>query len=124
MYGCYKHYSPRGFGQIQNHKCSRKEVNMYASVRRYKTDPGSADELVRRVDEGFVPIVTKEPGFVAYHVLDAGDGALVSISVFEDQAGAEESDRMAADWVGENLTSLLPNAPEITAGEVRVHRVA
>jgi len=97
---------------------------MYVSVRRYKMEPGSVDELMRRVEEGFVPIVSKGPGFVAYYALDAGDGVVASISVFEDQAGAEESNRMAADWVKENLAALLPNPPEVTAGEVRVHKAA
>lgn len=95
---------------------------MYASVRRYKMEPGSVEELMRRVEEGFVPIISKGPGFVAYYALDAGDGVVASISVFEDQAGAEESNRMAADWVKENLASLLPNPPEVTAGEVMVHK--
>jgi hypothetical protein len=95
---------------------------MYASVRRYETDPGSVDELMRRVEEGFVPIISKAPGFVAYYALDAGEGVVASITVFEDQAGAEESDRMAADWVKENVASLLPTPPEVTAGDVRVHK--
>ena len=95
---------------------------MYASVRRYETDPGSVDELMRRVEEGFVPIISKAPGFVAYYALDAGDGVVDSINIFEDQAGAEESDRRAADWVKENVASLLPNPPEATAGDVRVHK--
>jgi len=95
---------------------------MYASVRRYEMDPGSVDEVMRRVEEGFVPIVSKAPGFIAYYALDAGDGVVASITVFEDQAGAEESDRMAADWVKENVASLLPTPPEATAGDVRVHK--
>ena len=95
---------------------------MYASVRRYEMDPGSVDELMRRVEEGFVPIVSKAPGFIAYYALDAGDGVVDSINIFEDQAGAEESDRRAADWVKENVASLLPNPPEATAGDVRVHK--
>ena len=95
---------------------------MYASVRRYETDLGSVDELMRRVEGGFVPIVSKAPGFIAYYALDAGDGVVASINIFEDQAGAEESDRRAADWVKENVASLLPNPPEATAGDVRVHK--
>lgn len=95
---------------------------MYASIRRYEMDPGSVDELMRRVEEGFVPIVSKAPGFIAYYVLDAGDGVVASINIFEDQAGAEESDRRAADWVKENVASLLLNPPEATAGDVRVHK--
>ncbi len=95
---------------------------MYASIRRYKMDPGSVDELARRVNEGFVPIVSGAPGFVAYYVLSARGGVLLSINVFEDQAGADESNRRAADWVRENIASLLPTPPEITAGDVIVHK--
>ncbi len=96
---------------------------MYATVRRYDgvTDPGEAG---RRVAEGFVPIISEVPGFVAYYWVDAGDGVMVSTSVYETQDGAEQSNSKAAEWVKENLTSLLPNPPQITAGEVVAHRTA
>jgi hypothetical protein len=42
---------------------------------------------------------------------------MVSTCVFENEAGEEESNRKAADWVRENLASLLPNPPQITAGQ-------
>lgn len=97
---------------------------MYISVRRYKMEPGSVDELMRRVNEGFVPIISKGPGFKAYYALNAGAGVVASISIFETQAGAEESNKMAADWVKQNIAPLLPTPPEVTAGEVGVHKVA
>lgn len=95
---------------------------MYASIRRYNMEPGSVDELMRRVNEGFVPIISQAPGFMAYYAVNGGGGVVASISVFETQAGAEESNRIAADWVRRNLASLLPMPPEITAGEVGVHQ--
>ena len=100
---------------------------MYATVRRYEgvTD---AEEAGRRVSEGFVSILREMPGFVAYYWVDAGDGVMVSTSIFEDeeataaifedQEGVEESNRRAAEWVRENLAELLPNPPQITAGKV------
>ncbi|MEU8075254.1 hypothetical protein AB0B31_07365 [Catellatospora citrea] len=96
---------------------------MYATVRRYEgvTDPREAG---RRVQEGFVPIISAVPGIVAYFWVDAGNGVMLSTSVFESRDGAEESNRRAADWVKENLASLLPNPPQITAGEVVAHRAA
>jgi len=83
------------------------------------TDP---NEAARRVNEGFVPIISQVPGFVAYYWVDAGGGVMVSTSVFEDQAGAEESNRRAADWVRQNIAPLLPSPPQITAGEVVAHK--
>jgi hypothetical protein len=96
---------------------------MYVTVRRYEgvSDP---QEAGRQVDEGFIPIISEVPGFVAYYWVDAGDGVMISTSVFEDQSGAEESNSRAADWVRENLASLLPNAPQITAGEVVARKAA
>ncbi len=94
---------------------------MYTSIRRYKIGAGSMDELMQIVNEGAVPIIRAVPGFIAYYVLDAGEDVIASISVFENQAGADESNRRAADWVRENITAFQPSQPEITAGEVRVH---
>lgn len=95
---------------------------MYTAIRRYQMDPGSVQELARRVEEEFVPIVSQVPGFVGYYVVNAGGGSLASISVFDDRAGAEESSRRAAEWVKERLASLLPDPPQVTAGEVIVRR--
>jgi hypothetical protein len=90
---------------------------MYATVRRYEgvTDP---TEAARLVNEGFLPIISQVPGFVAYYWVNAGDGVMASTSVFEDQTGAEESNRRAANYVRENMAPLLPNPPQITAGKV------
>ncbi|MER6532589.1 hypothetical protein ABT215_01960 [Streptomyces sp900105755] len=90
---------------------------MYAVVRRYEgvTDPAEAG---RRVSEGFVPLLRQVPGFVAYYWVDAGDGVMLSTSVYDDQAGAEESVRRAAAFVRDQLASLLPHPPQVTAGQV------
>lgn len=55
---------------------------------------------------------------MAYYALSAGCGEIATVSVFEDEAGAEESARMAAEWVRQNLAALLPDPPEVTAAEV------
>ncbi|MER7466445.1 hypothetical protein [Streptomyces sp. NPDC097981] len=90
---------------------------MYAAVRRYEgvTDPAEAARIVR---EGFVPLMSRVPGFVAYYWIDAGNGVMVSTSVFQDQAGAEESIATAADFVRDHLAPLLPTPPQVLAGEV------
>jgi hypothetical protein len=85
-----------------------EEKSMYATVRRYEgvTDPA---ETTRRVNEGFIQLVSRIPGFVAYYRIDAGAGVMISASVFENQASAEDSNKKAADYVRENLVSVLPN---------------
>ena len=96
---------------------------MHVVIRRYQTDPGSVGEIMRHVNEGFIPIIKEAEGFLGYYALNAGAGEIATVSVFEDQVGAEESIRMAADWVRQNLAALLPNPPEITAGEVEAHEL-
>ncbi len=93
---------------------------MHITVRRYEGVTDSR-EAVRRVEEGFLPIISTVPGFVAYYVIDAGEGVLASISIFESRDGAEESTREAAEWVRDNLASLMPNPPQVTSGEVVAH---
>jgi hypothetical protein len=94
---------------------------MYVTVRRYEgvTDPAEAG---RRVNESFLAIISKVPGFVAYYLVDAGGGVAISTSIFENQSGAEESNKRAADYAREKMASLLPKPPQITAGEVLAHK--
>jgi hypothetical protein len=96
---------------------------MHAAIRQYQV-AGSVDEVIRGMNEGFVPIIKDASGFRAYYALDAGGGRLATVSVFEDRNGAEESTRMAADWIRQNMASLLPNPPEVLQGEVGAHEEA
>ena len=91
---------------------------MYATIRRYTFDPKNSEQLDTTIQEGFLPLIKKIPGFVAYYWLDSGSGAGASLSVFDNKSGAEESVRVAADFVKKNLATLL-GKPEITQGEVR-----
>jgi hypothetical protein len=95
---------------------------MFAAIRRYHTDPDSVDEVARRVNEEFVPMISDMAGFVAYCVIDAGQGEIGSVSVFEDQQSAEESNRRAEEWVNQSLGELLPSPPDFAAGEVVAYK--
>jgi hypothetical protein len=93
---------------------------MYAAIRIYSqiNDP---DEVVRRAKEGFEPILREMDGFRGYYLVDAGDGAGATISLFDSKASAEASSQKAAEWVRENLAGLIEGSPQITTGEVRIH---
>jgi heme-degrading monooxygenase HmoA len=96
---------------------------MFAAIRYYQADPPSIDEVVRRVQEDFVPLIRDMRGFVSYFILVPSERQedIVSVSVFEDQQSAEESNRMAVEWVGQNLSELLRPAPEFAGGQVVVY---
>jgi hypothetical protein len=59
---------------------------------------------------------------VAYYLADAGDGVIVSTSVFEHASAEEESNWRAGEFVAQHLAPLLPNPPQITAGEVVAYK--
>ena len=95
---------------------------MYAAIRRYKAKPDAPiSELTRRAQEGFVPLVSALPGFVAYYGVVAENNVLVTVSIFEDQAGEEESTRQAAEWVKQNIAEFIEGPPEVTTGSVDWH---
>ena len=86
--------------------------------RRGKS-PDSADvDGARTRRNALVDDLEQVPGFVAYYWIDAGDGVMASLSVYEDQAGADESVRVAHDWVRDNAATLIPNPPQVTEGNV------
>ena len=93
---------------------------MFAVVRRYTFDKKHSAEIDQKVRDEFVPLVRKAKGFITYHWLDNGDGIGISMGVFEDEAGADESVHLAADYVAEHLAHLLGH-PEITKGEVKAY---
>jgi ketosteroid isomerase-like protein len=90
---------------------------MFVTIRRYQlTQPAQIEEVVRRVEKGLFPIVARQPGFVSYAGVDAGQGQELSISVYRDRAAAEAANQAAAAWVKANLADLLGPA-EVTTGE-------
>jgi hypothetical protein len=97
---------------------------MYATIRRYDAvDQSRTSELVKKADETLVPRLSKLPGFGGYHLIEAGNGVISSVGFFETSAQADESTRVASNWVREEkLESALPNPPKVTSGEVVVHK--
>jgi hypothetical protein len=94
---------------------------MYIAVRRYEgvKDPQKVRQVVK---DGFVPIISEMPGFVAFYWVDAGDGVVLSTSVFEHKAAEERSTIRAREFLEKYLAPLMPNPPQITAGDVGIYK--
>jgi hypothetical protein len=95
---------------------------MYVAVRRYEGVTDSL-EVARLVEEDYVPIISEMPGFVAYYCVDAGDGVMVTTSVFEHKDAEEQSTFKAGQFTAKDLGQLAPNPPQVTAGEVVSYKV-
>jgi hypothetical protein len=94
----------------------------FASVRRYRLRGGSVEELAHLVDQTFADQISQMDGFEAYQVMDCGAGEIIAISVFRDQATAEESDDSSLDFVREQLGDFDIERTEVTGGDVAVAR--
>jgi hypothetical protein len=96
---------------------------MHATIRRYEgVDMARTNEVTGKVNETLVPELRKLPGFAGYYLIEAGNGVLSSLNLFETADQADESTKIVAKWItDENFTSAIPNAPKITTGKVVAH---
>jgi hypothetical protein len=97
---------------------SREGGATYMAIRRYHIIPGTGEEFLHRVQAGFVPIISRMPGFVAYDALQVGNDQIVSISVFNTPVGVIESTPRALQWVQDNIAEFIQEMPEVMAGQV------
>jgi len=94
---------------------------MYVAIRRGKANPGSINEVARRLQDGQVPTLRNLPGFVAYYFVNLGNDEGASISVFDTRDAAEESNRLSINWAKQNLADISPGPPQTSEGEVVIH---
>ena len=97
---------------------------MFAAIRRYEAiDQSRTTELVKKVEDTLLPRLSELLGFNGYYLIEADNGVISSVGIFDTAADAEASTRVAADWVRlEKLESALPNPPEVTSGEIVAHK--
>jgi hypothetical protein len=95
---------------------------MYLVVRSYEhTDSRYGDEGFRRVREELVPLISKIEGFVAYYsAYDPMRASVTSVSIYETEEAAEESNRVAVEWGSKELGIMGTVHPTAWAGEILV----
>lgn len=93
---------------------------MHVTIRRYESvDQNREIELTKKVNESLMPRLSELPGFSGYYLVEAKDGVMTSINLFDTSEQADASNRVSADWIREEkLEGVLPNAPKLTLGEV------
>ena len=97
---------------------------MHATIRSYDgVDQARTAEVTRRIDDSLLPKLSKLPGFKGYYLIEAGDGVMSSLGLFDSVEQADESTRVIASWVrDEKLETALPNPPKVTTGKVVAHK--
>jgi hypothetical protein len=93
---------------------------MHATIRRYEgVDTTRTNEVVGKVNETLVPQLRKLPGFAGYYLIEADNGVLSSLGLFQTSDQGDESTKIVSKWItDENFTTAIPNAPKITRGKV------
>ena len=84
---------------------------------RYREETAQAIDLASRPGFGddIQRLIRGIPGFIAYNLVRCEGGGF-SMSVFDDRKGAEESVRIARDYVRENFPD-VGVAPQVFEGE-------
>jgi hypothetical protein len=94
---------------------------MFISVRKYR-NVTSVAEVRRRVEEEFLPQLKRNPGFLAYHLIDCNSpesgNILTAIGVFDNWESVLASNAGAKDFVRHRLADLLPEPADAVGGEV------
>ena len=76
----------------------------YTRISTYEMTNGTFDELTGIAEKGILPMFAREPGFVNYGLVDAGNHKVVSISIWETREMAQKSAGVADTWVKENVS--------------------
>jgi hypothetical protein len=95
---------------------------MFASLRKYRCRPDQVADIMHRVDEGFAPRLEGMDGFVAYEIIDCGDGTVVSWTACRDRAACDRSVELAGEFVRDDLADFEIERIEALAGEIMVSR--
>ena len=96
---------------------------MYTIMRRLKVQRHLVEEAVKITEQMFLPILSKEPGFIEFYSVLVSENEAVSISLFETKEQAEAGNSKALAWAREQLFPLALGPAEILgAGEVVLHQ--
>lgn len=93
---------------------------MFASIRSYRVDRAQRDEVVRRVDEGWIDALRAHRG-VTYLVVATAPGELVSITSAPDEKTLSLLVEKSAEWVGAHLMDLDVTLLDERHGQVVSH---
>ena len=70
---------------------------MHVTVRRYEgVDETRREELAKKVNESLIPRLSRLPGFSGYYLIEAKDGVMTSVNLFDTSEHAGESTRVSS----------------------------
>jgi len=76
--------------------------------------PNAVDEILH-IRQEFETRLRNVPGFRAWGLIRTDDG-MITVTLCDDRMGAEESARVAGEFVRGNIPHLVPDPPEVANG--------
>jgi hypothetical protein len=100
---------------------------VFAAVRKYELGAGSAEDMVQIVEDGLAEVLSREPGFVSYHIIASGvsmtgGDEIVAVTIFDDAHSAARSNELAAEFVKDRLEKWDLHLGSVTSGPVILAR--
>jgi hypothetical protein len=102
-----------------------KDITMDVVVRTY-TGKGSKEllSLLEQRKADVEKAMRSVKGFESYTLARSSNGeGGMSMTVCQDKAGAEESVRVAKDWIAKNAANISVDAPKVSAGSIIIHAI-
>jgi len=93
---------------------------MNVVIRRYKIRLGAVELVGRHLRETLLPELRQVPEFVSYYLVNAGDGVVASVALFETSDGARAGDDLSDQWFRVDWPAFRAVPPAVTSGEALV----
>lgn len=91
---------------------------MYIVIRKYSTN--SQEEVIQKIQQGFVPLISQAPGFIDYYVVPIEKDKVLIVNLFDSEFNGQNSTELAKKWVDENIAHLYSGPAEILEGEAAI----
>jgi hypothetical protein len=89
---------------------------MHTVIRTYTGIPGATAQVKPKAKD-LEATIRRAPGFIAYYFLETTDG-ITTVTVCQDRKGCDESTKLAAQWIKDNLPNVIKSPPQIIEGDL------
>ena len=96
---------------------------MYINISRYAGMAGKISEAAPKVQQGFIPMLKGQRGFLGYAAFASEQGDIVALTIWENADVLANSRGKIRDWVSGNLVGFA-EPTERFHGEVGQHALA
>jgi hypothetical protein len=97
----------------------RQDADLPYVVVRHYTPSASVSDLQQALGQ-YATQLAQQPGFIDYTVL-SDDSGLTTINIFDSQDDEAAAANQLANWIDQNLASLLPDPDTDSSGTAIVH---